>query len=533
LATNRLDVDLRALERLRGAGGTDSDVSAAQVRYLRDEGFRFAAFGGSGKGYAARVRALRQAILGWFADRRRRRRLRAATGGRTDVLNQLWRNYQANYAEEAHMAALAQDSHFASVLESLPVVGPLAGSAPKRPPAPAPSPPATPIAPARHDPKRREPTADGSGPAAHAGPATTPIADHTDPRRHAQEEHRHEPPTAAKTAHQGGAEPSADAGAQRPFRREHFSMSNRQKLLIPKSGHKRAISKPPSIYTAEILAMSTVPNPETWYDDFTSGVRFLGRRLRHPIHIVLAEHLRKVERELAEKYGGPDKDPVLAGKALGLDEDIIGARSYPTSAAISMHMFGLALDINYTHNPFISGSANEVFARAGQLIHGHKAAWEANMSYGQLSALNKTLTDYFKLARDRAGLAERLKAATGVWKGMDVDAAQKLIEADLSEEPVKADKKHRIEGKPGGLAWRWARGDQIDVIRETGFINVTQDLVRGLKMNWGAAYGDNMHFDLRTDGGKGAAIFDAIGRYVKKLKAEADQAEQPPAVPAP
>ena len=37
-------------------------------------------------------------------------------------------------------------------------------------------------------------------------------------------------------------------------------------------------------------------------------------------------------------------------------------------------------------------------------------------------------------------------------------------------------------------------------------MNVTQDLVRGLKMNWGASYGDNMHFDLRTDGGKGEAI---------------------------
>jgi hypothetical protein len=194
-----------------------------------------------------------------------------------------------------------------------------------------------------------------------------------------------------------------------------------------------------------------------------------------------------------------------------------------------MHMFGLAIDVNYTHNPFIGASANDVLERAGQLVHGgadpkKKTAWSSNMSYKGLSELNKTLTDYFALARNRAGLEAKLKTATGPWADLrnDPAKAQQAIEDDLSAKPVKGDKSKHIAGSRGGLAWRWARGNKIDVIRATGFMNVKEELVRGLKMNWGAAYGDNMHFDLRTDGADGQKIFGAIAAYMKKLKQDAD-----------
>ena len=111
---------------------------------------------------------------------------------------------------------------------------------------------------------------------------------------------------------------------------------------------------------------------------------------------------------------------------------------------------------------------------------------------------------------------------------MNTKDAQARIEADLSQAPVKADKRRNIKADRGGLAWRWARGNDIEVVRETGFMNVKEDLVRGLKMNWGAAYGDNMHFDLRTDGGVGQKVFGAVGRYMKQLKEEADKPDPAP-----
>jgi hypothetical protein len=60
------------------------------------------------------------------------------------------------------------------------------------------------------------------------------------------------------------------------------------------------------------------------------------------------------------------------------------------------------------------------------------------------------------------------------------------------------------------------------MIRTQGFLNLKEELVRGLKMNWGGSYGDMMHFDMRDDGSKGQAIYAAINRYFAKLKREAD-----------
>jgi hypothetical protein len=484
-----LDADLAQLRTRRRA-------ARAQLEYLRNEGFRFAAFGGFG-GYRGRVTTLRGTILDWFA--KHRADLREVVDD-SRVLDLMWRNYQAVEEDAGHMEALSKSSHFESALESL-----IDGGAAVRPaPAAAPEQP--------------------------ADPKPVPVDEHASPKAQAEGEHKHEGKPRSHTGH--GSSSWRDVGADGAFRREHYQMSSKEKLLVGKAGHKRPISRPPLVYTAAILKKA-FPNrdPAEWYDNFTSGLRFLGRPIRDPIHVSLAEHLRKIERELVEKYGGPDNDPAVAGKAVGLDEDetVIGARDYPTSAPISMHLFGLALDVNYTRNPFIGASANDVLARAGQLVHGRSAAWKANMSYAQLIELNKTLTDYFKLARDRGALEEKLRGATGQWKGMLVEDAQQLIEADLSAKPMSAKEAKRKGIKPskGGLAWRWARGDKIEVVRETGFMNVREELVRGLKLNWGAAYGDMMHFDLR-DQGDGARIYGAIAPYMKELQEEADAADPLP-----
>jgi hypothetical protein len=461
LARDQLDKDLIELE-LRTGDGT------AQLDYLR-KSFRFAAFGGT-RSYKAHVRTVRRGILDWFADARRQRRLQAATGGRADVLNQLWSNYQAQTFERStHMNALSQNANFGRVLGMLPPVGPLAGAAPA---APAPKVPA---------------------------PSAPPA-----PER----EHGLDKPAKKKPAKRAPAtfKPVSEGG----FVREHYQMSTEEYAV--KKGSK--VKKPVTESTAEILQLAG-EDPDKWFDNFTSGRSFLGVNIRDPIHIKLAEHLKTVEAELARAFG--DGDPAEAGRQLGVNEEIIGARDHPTSASISMHMFGLAIDVNYTANPFVSASANDIFGRAGELVHGSKSAWESGMSYKQLSALDKTMEDYFALLDDPAKLKLKLRSATGIWKDMggDLEQARKQIQHDLSGE-VKREKrgKKTVVVDRGGVGARWnrSRKRQLDVIKKGGIMDLPPELVHGLKLHWGAAYGDNMHFDMRSTD-LGNEILAAIRKY--------------------
>jgi len=58
-------------------------------------------------------------------------------------------------------------------------------------------------------------------------------------------------------------------------------------------------------------------------------------------------------------------------------------------------------------------------------------------------------------------------------------------------------------------------------VRTTGFINLKQEFVNGIGLSWGAAYGDMMHFDMRSDGGIGQRIRGAIGQWLDEQNAKA------------
>jgi hypothetical protein len=316
------------------------------------------------------------------------------------------------------------------------------------------------------------------------------------------------PPVApqATGSAQAAAESYAPATAASAFTREHYQMSDDKVLVVRAGAGRREIRMRVSDIVAEVLRLAG-QDPVAWYNDFTSGVTFLGRLIRDPIHVHLAEHLSDVGRTLAARHGGANADPTAAGVALGLRENIIGSRRSPTSATVSMHMFGLAIDVNYAANPFISTSANPVFARAGQLINRRPAAWRSGMTYAQLTDLNRTLTSYFALLGHTADLQDRLTAATaGPWRGKTAAQAQARIQADLND-----------------LAHRWERTDpaQLAVVRTTGFTNLKQSLVNGIGLSWGAAYGDMMHFDMRHDSGIGQGIHIAIGQWKAGQEANA------------
>jgi hypothetical protein len=294
------------------------------------------------------------------------------------------------------------------------------------------------------------------------------------------------------------------------FTRQNYPISSSPATVIKESAENKQarIDEPVSDYCNAILKDAGFDPPSTWYDNFTA-ITFLGFAVAPPIHVDLATHLKDTEKKLAEDYGGPDKKPAEAAKALGITS-IGGSRDYPTSAALSMHLFGLAIDVNYTANPFISTSANKVFARAGLLIgeKNVKFVSRPTAKFEEIAWIDNVMQAYFAFLDDDKGLEAALGRATDPpWKGMAVDAAKKQIQADLDE-----------------VAGRWERSKpaQKAVIKAGGITDLDRRFVDGIGLHWGAAYGDIMHFDMRNKG-TGATINAAIGRYKNKKEAQASE----------
>ena len=282
---------------------------------------------------------------------------------------------------------------------------------------------------------------------------------------------------------------------------KNYALSESE-ITIVKANEKQGITEikeSPAYYANQILRKAGIDS-KTWFSSFTS-INFLGRSVAD-IHKDLATHLQAVEQKFAQEYGGDKKDPKVAGEKLGLEEDIGGARHTPTSAVFSMHLFGLAIDVNYKSNPFISTSANPVFERAGQLINGKKMEYKNGMSYSDIAGLDKVLEIYFSYIDDRIGLEAKLKEATGFWQDKSVDDAQVKIKQDLSL-----------------VAGKWERAKSLEVIQKGGFLNLKEELVQGFELSWGGSYGDMMHFDMRNKG-NGAKINAAIEQYKKEKETE-------------
>jgi hypothetical protein len=250
-------------------------------------------------------------------------------------------------------------------------------------------------------------------------------------------------------------------------------------------------------FAAEVLKKAGVTDPNTWFANF-KYTTFLGRIVSPPIHDELVQHLKDVEQKLVAKHAGDVKDPYQVGTALGMHpsgEGIKGSRSKATSAPRSMHFFGLAIDIEYTRNPYITEKKEDkeataaVLPRAGLLVHGEKMTFksQAEANVDEVLKLDKMLETYFSY-RDGAkteALQARLDAAkdkgAAPWNKMDVDKARKQIEQDLTK-----------------VAGAWGRSKKI--IAEGGFTNLSKELIEAMDLHWGAAYGDLMHFDMRNKG---------------------------------
>ncbi len=247
---------------------------------------------------------------------------------------------------------------------------------------------------------------------------------------------------------------------------------------------------------------------DTWFDDFVNP-SFLGWTFRHGVHPVLMRKLRAAEAALLATTAYKGYTPRRLGRELGISERHGGSR--PEDATMSMHTVGLAIDINYTGNPWIGGTnfaqvmRNAVLLISGDLVdftsvhlHGIRTNSTADIA-DELRKRSNDLVEYFRLIGHPQLLHDKLdarRATSGVWRQSETidDAAQRwkeTIRSDLAKLEQEANFAPQHDPRHG-------------------FIDLQTSLAVALRDNaclaWGAVdfgdrqSGDVMHFDCRPDG---------------------------------
>ena len=262
----------------------------------------------------------------------------------------------------------------------------------------------------------------------------------------------------------------------------------------------------------QIIDASGQGTVATWFGDIKKGT-FLGVELR--VHKALADRLTRAETALVnDATVNPNKKNA---KDLGLDLKMYASKSdlrQPAKAvggtSLSMHTFGLAVDLNYKGNPFIGNAGAEApnaIRRATSLVLNTPtnvltSLGDAKASYTALKAASEALKTYFSY-RDAANLGALTTAVQGhtaaTGEPADLPGWQKQIEADYAALNEKGDFK---DHKPP----------------EEGFLDLDESVVlalTGAGLTWGGTYGgdkDIMHFDLRQ--AEGAKIQTARTAHV-------------------
>ncbi|WP_454084225.1 hypothetical protein [Georgenia sp. Marseille-Q6866] len=318
---------------------------------------------------------------------------------------------------------------------------------------------------------------------------------------------------------------ASQTAAERAADRAAFGKTQQDRIVeLTKAAKKRALTPEETTELADLQALRTkVENANRalrrtdveqilddagftvsgWYGDIQKG-SFLGVPAR--VHKSLADRLTQAETALvgdaAINPGGDDAKTL--GTTLGMygtASDLRGPKNAVGGSSLSLHTFGLAVDLNYKGNPFLGNqgkTAPDVVARATSLVNGTAVdvltdLGDAQASFTALKAANDALKTYFSYrdAANRPLLDAKLTGRTAA-AGEPADAAGwiKVIEQDHAKLKDKGDfKKH----KPP----------------EEGFLDLDERVVMalvGAGLTWGGTYKtakDIMHVDLREgDGGK-------------------------------
>jgi hypothetical protein len=289
-------------------------------------------------------------------------------------------------------------------------------------------------------------------------------------------------------------------------------LSPGHRLLQPNATAQGRLDLLSGVPAAERIMEAAGYDPATWFDGLMNP-SFLGRTVRwgSGIHVELVRQLRVAERQLLTLDAFEGMSPAELGEALGITEAHAGAR--PNNTGGSMHLYGLAIDIDYCLNPWIAGAfdaatANQkfidAFRRASMVVRGE----ERELTPAVLHALGSGSTEEADrvLRRDHETFVEYL----GGEEGADDLAALRRAPTNFPN-----------ERDPGN-----------------GFYSLHRELVLALRdgadMVWGAIdfgvnqSGDVMHFDVRNDGGVGSLVraVSSQGRWNAWLAQHDDSGEE-------
>ncbi|HKE76985.1 MAG TPA: M15 family metallopeptidase [Acidimicrobiales bacterium] len=419
--------------------------------------------------------------------------------------------------------------------------------APKPAPAPAPAPAAPAPAPAKAPaPKPSAPTATGAAVAKAAGwkasDATSSYA-LTDDQRAALNDHKE---LRAKAKRLKELRKAEKAGTLSDADTAELATLQALEARVKKAG-KLAFQKED---TEEVLAAAGL-TVKGWYSNIVQG-SFLGIPLT--VHKDLAERLDRAQNALVgdENINRANQSAADLGKTLKMyasTSDMRAPKAATGGTKLSLHTFGLAVDLNYKGNPMVGNKkpekkadkgpeedkrfATAMAARTPRLVE--RAMW---LMHGQA----------FDIEAENAALRGK-KNVEAAWdahrKASDALVAYLGLAADVESPAFAA--RVKACGEPKGVKWDqpttgawwndvawWKKrvtddlglADTYDFSEKghhgkavlTGYMDLTKEVVVALVdagLLWGGQYGDGpkdiMHFDWR-DGGDAAKINEARGK---------------------
>lgn len=248
-----------------------------------------------------------------------------------------------------------------------------------------------------------------------------------------------------------------------------------------------------------------------WYGDVQKGT-FLNVNVR--VHKNLAAALQRAEATLVgDPTTNPDGlDAVALGKQLGMSpraSDMRIPKAAVGGTSISMHTFGLAVDLNYAGNPYLAlngRTAPDVILRASSLVNNApvdvgKHIGGTKEAYDKMTAASRALATYlsFKDEANRAALRTAIGKHTAA-SGEPVDEAGWVKQIEDDHKAITGSKDFKGHTSP-----------------EKGFMDFEESVVMALAgagLTWGGTYSstkDLMHFDLRS--GEGAKVDSARNKH--------------------
>lgn len=261
-------------------------------------------------------------------------------------------------------------------------------------------------------------------------------------------------------------------------------------------------------------------DPDEWYKKMVS-IQLFGQEAKG-IRPEFAAKLKEAEKLTCAKLAEEDahlSNPRIAGQYLGINESYKTSRVFKSDdpGYQSMHLFGLAIDINYFNNPWITqktekkapfkkftSNIDALFNTSTTAGYSYtdaqtkvKDAEALGTIFDGLNAIDKNVERYFALIDNEEALKEAIAASTSKdWNTLTPAKAKKKIKADLA---TMSSQFSRGGGKSGN-------------VKKHGIMDLDRRLVVSMGevgLDWGGKYGDMMHFDMR---------FEGIGDTVNKTK---------------